>query len=102
MICARCRAPREALILDGNPKPFVAFLRGCRLSYWHLGDLVGRFELAGLRSRYTIISERLTMGQVRIHVFADGDPGDGFEKITPDLEDVYFSTIRDGRQAEAA
>lgn len=34
----------EALIFYGNPKPFVAFLRGCRLSYWHLGDLVGRFE----------------------------------------------------------
>ena len=58
-------------------------------------------DLAELRTRHNVISERLTMGQVMIRVLADSQPGDDFAAATPDLEDVYFSTIRGG-QADAA
>ena len=36
------------------------------------------------------------------HVLADSDPGEGFESIQPDLEDVYFATIRGGQSQAAA
>lgn len=32
-------------------------------------------------------------GKPLIHVFSEGDPGNGFEPIAPNLEDVFFSRI---------
>ena len=37
-----------------------------------------------------------------IRVVAETNPGDGFEPVPADLEDVYFATIAEGRQAAAA
>ena len=59
-------------------------------------------ELPAVRSRLNVISERLTMGQVLVRVLSETDPGEGFEAATPDLEDVYFATITDGRRAANA
>ena len=42
------------------------------------------------------------MGQVLVRVLSETDPGEGFEAATPDLEDVYFATITDGRRAANA
>lgn len=28
-----------------------------------------------------------------VHVYSEEDPGHGFERVAPDLEDVYFSTM---------
>ncbi len=88
---------RGQIVSEGSPADLIAALEG---KVW--SKIIEKSDLAGLRSRYNIISERLTMGRVRIHVLADGDPGDGFERITPDLEDVYFATIRDERTASEA
>jgi ABC-2 type transport system ATP-binding protein len=40
-----------------------------------------------------VISTRLRAGRTLIHVYADGDPGMGFEPAQASLEDVYFATI---------
>jgi ABC-2 type transport system ATP-binding protein len=37
---------------------------------------------------------RLFAGRTLIHVWGDNQPDNGFEAVTPDLEDVYFATIR--------
>jgi ABC-2 type transport system ATP-binding protein len=63
---------------------------------------IAKSELAGLRGQYNIISERLTVGKVLIHVKADSNPGEGFSSVAPDLEDVYFATIRDGNKSAVA
>lgn len=84
------------IVNKGAPQDLIDSLNG---QVW--AKIIAKSDLAGLRDRYQIISERLTMGRVRIHVLADSDPGDGFEATTPDLEDVYFATIRAGYRAAA-
>lgn len=86
---------RGQIVSHGAPGDLIAELNG---KVW--AKMIEKSELAGLRDRYQIISERLTVGRVRIHVLSDDNPGDGFESVTPDLEDVYFATIRAG-QSEA-
>ncbi|WP_417469631.1 ABC transporter ATP-binding protein [Maricaulis sp.] len=85
------------IVAKGSPGELIAALDG---KVW--ARTIAKSELAGLRSQFNIISERLTVGQVKIHVIADENPGEGFEPITADLEDVYFSTIRQGQSAPAA
>ena len=63
---------------------------------------VAKAALPEMRSRYNVISERLVVGQVVIRVVAETNPGDGVEPVPADLEDVYFATIAEGRQAAAA
>ena len=44
---------------------------------------------------------RLVGGRTVIHAFAEAEPGDGWEPVAPDLEDVYFTTLHEAR-SEAA
>lgn len=85
------------IVSQGSPDDLIAALSG---RVW--ARIIAKSELPGVRAKHLVISERLTVGKVRVHVLADTDPGDGFEAITPDLEDVYFATIRGGDAAQAA
>jgi hypothetical protein len=40
-------------------------------------------------------------GRSVIHVLDDGNPGDGFSAVAPDLEDVYFGELRHAASTEA-
>lgn len=35
----------------------------------------------------------MSAGDTVLHVYSEGAPGDGFEAIEPDLEDVYFHRL---------
>jgi len=85
------------IVAKGAPGDLVKGLTG---KVW--SKIIDKGELAGLRGKFNIISERLTVGRVMIRVLSDSNPGDGFESVTPDLEDVYFATIRDGRKSPVA
>ncbi len=69
-----------------------------------LGAIVGKIwekrvpkvDLETLRTTHTVISEKLVGGTPVVHVLADTDPGEGFELVEGDLEDVYFSYIFGG------
>ncbi len=50
-------------------------------------------ELEEYASRYSIISNKMVGGKPLIHISSDANPGDGFEKVKPNLEDVFFSKI---------
>lgn len=56
--------------------------------------VIKKGELAEYKKKFNIILTRLFAGNVLIHVLSDGQPGQGFEAVNPDLEDVYFSTIK--------
>jgi len=84
------------IVKQGAPTDLMAELDG---KVW--AKTIDKADLAGLRSRYSIISERLVLGRVRIHVLASDQP-EGFEPVSASLEDVYFATIAGGRQAAAA
>ena len=86
--------PRMAILaggqiqLEGAPQALIASLKG---RVWR--KTIGREELPAYRAKYTIIAQRLFAGNTVIHVVADDDPGDGFEPIAGNLEDVYFVTL---------
>ncbi|MFK7736517.1 MAG: ABC transporter ATP-binding protein [Pirellulaceae bacterium] len=54
---------------------------------------VTKAELAELRDKYQVISSKLVAGRPLVHVYHETDPGEGFEGVPPDLEDVFFARI---------
>ena len=85
------------IVAQGAPNELVKQLDGKVYA-----RTVAKSDLPALRTRFNVISERLVMGQVVIRIIASEATGEGFEPATPDLEDVYFATIAEGRQAAAA
>jgi len=80
------------VILQGTPRGILDEVRG---RMWR--KTVPRVEADACRARYQVISASLLAGKTVLHVYAESDPGDGFESVAPDLKDVYFH-----RLAEAA
>ncbi|MFL6673885.1 MAG: ABC transporter ATP-binding protein [Massilia sp.] len=62
---------------------------------------VTKQELPLFQKQHAVISTRLLTGRTLIHVYAEHDPGDGFEEAQATLEDVYFATIAGRHQAQA-
>lgn len=50
-------------------------------------------ELNDYRKKYTVLSEKLLQGKSNLHILSTQHPGDGFEQIETDLEDVYFTHV---------
>ncbi len=82
------------IIRQGAPTELVQSLKG---RVWRKS--VPKGALDDYRARYDVISNRLFAGQTVIHVLSDADPGDGFEPIGGNLEDLYFSTLTSNRRA---
>jgi ABC-2 type transport system ATP-binding protein len=75
--------------LAGDPLALVEGLKG---RVW--SKSTSHAEISTIRDRYEVISMRLFAGRTLIRVVGPGRPGDGFEPATPDLEDLYFVTIK--------
>jgi ABC-type multidrug transport system ATPase subunit len=88
---------RGAVIVSGDPDRIVAELAG-RL--WK--KRISKPELQEIQSRHQVISVRLFAGTPVVHVLSDQRPGDGFEPLEADLEDVYFHRIGASGQEAAA
>ena len=73
----------------GNPALLVAGLGG---KVWQKS--IARTELDTYRERFQVISMRLFAGQTLVRVLNAVLPDSGFEPVTPDLEDLYFATIK--------
>ncbi len=76
------------VLLEAVPTEAVESLRG---RIWR--RVVGKDALAAVETMHAVISTKLLAGQTVVHVYAEGPPGEGFEPVEPDLEDVYFSTL---------
>jgi ABC-2 type transport system ATP-binding protein len=50
-------------------------------------------EVAEYSQRYRLISSKLIAGRPLIHIFSNEPPGDGFQPVPADLEDVFFARI---------
>ena len=82
------------VLLGGEPASCIADLDG---SIWSRS--CERDELAALRLRHTVISNKRRAGRITVHVHAEAQP-EGFEPVQPDLEDVYFTAL--ARSAQPA
>ncbi|MEM9839535.1 MAG: ABC transporter ATP-binding protein [Pseudomonadota bacterium] len=73
----------------GEPGALVETVRG---KIWR--KVIAKADLEQHQKDHQVVSARLVQGTTVIRVYADADPGDGFEAADPTLEDVYFATIR--------
>jgi len=76
------------ILLEAEPLKAVEELQGM---IWR--RIVGKSELPGLDRELKIITTKLLSGRTVVHIYSEEDPGNGFERVPPDLEDVYFSTM---------
>ena len=88
---------RGQVVVAGDPDRIVAELRG-RL--WT--KQVAKEDLAAVQAQHEVISVRLLAGTPVVHVLSDGRPGEDYQAIDPDLEDVYFHRIGGAAEREAA
>lgn len=54
---------------------------------------VAKSELANIKEQHQVLSSKLVAGRPLVHIFSEQNPGEGFEPIAPDLEDVFFSSV---------
>jgi ABC-type multidrug transport system ATPase subunit len=89
-LCSRMAIIDEGrIMLEAEPPAAIDRLRG---RVWL--KLIEHDQLAEYRERHQVLSNRLNLGRNAVRVFHDVCPGDGFEPVEPDLEDVYFATLR--------
>ncbi len=76
------------IVFKGAPQTAIEDLSGKVYQ-----KIVKREELDNYAKEYSIISNKMVGGKPLIHVFSESNPGDGFEQVQPNLEDVFFSKI---------
>jgi ABC-type multidrug transport system ATPase subunit len=76
------------IVFQGAPQNAIDELKGKVYQ-----KAVSRNELNEYAANYSVISNKMVAGQPLIHVFSESNPGTGFEQVTPNLEDVFFSKI---------
>ncbi|CAM2064964.1 ABC transporter ATP-binding protein [Sulfidibacter corallicola] len=77
-----------SILLKGHPKDLLEQLEG---RIWQ--TTVEPDEVAAIEAELCVISKRLSAGQTRLHVWQASQPP-GFRQVPPDLEDVYFTCLR--------
>jgi ABC-2 type transport system ATP-binding protein len=85
------------VLVEGRPTALIDGLEG---RIWR--KAVPKQSVADYRASHTVISTHLFGGETRIHVQSEIPPGDGFEPVSPDLEDVYFSVLAAAQSTEVA
>jgi hypothetical protein len=78
------------VLIEGKPPELIAALNG---RVWR--KTVPKQAIPEYRATHTVISTHLFGGQTRVSMLADAPPDAGCELVAPDLEDVYFSVLRD-------
>jgi ABC-type multidrug transport system ATPase subunit len=92
--------PRMAVLaggkiqLEGSPLELTHALEG---RVW--SKTIDKADLADHQASHNVISTRLFAGRTVIHVLSDTNPGDGFERASGGLEDVYLATVNASRRA---
>ena len=77
------------LLLIEDPLKAIDLVKG---TIWQ--KTIDKHELKAYQEKYNVIYSRLFAGKTIIHVANPNNPGDGFEQVTPDLKDVYFTSIQ--------
>lgn len=76
------------ILLETEPMRAITQLRD---RIWR--RLISKEQLPQLEQHYAVISTKLLAGNTLIRVYSDAAPGPDFERVEPNLEDVYFSTM---------
>ena len=76
------------IIAKGSPSELIATIEG---KVWSC--MISKKELSAYRKKYQVISTKLIAGQTQIRIVSDHTIEEGFEKVSPNLEDYYFATL---------
>lgn len=76
------------IISEGNPKELVASIDG---KIWT--KIIPKADIKIYKKAFDVISTKLVSGETQIRVLSENKPEAGFEMITPNLEDFYFTTL---------
>ena len=88
-LCANMAIIHQGKVLfTGAPDQAVSHLEG---KIWR--KTIEREQVKDYSLRMHVISNKLSAGRPQIRVYADSQPEEGFAPVTPDLEDVFFSSI---------
>jgi ABC-2 type transport system ATP-binding protein len=91
--------PRMAVLaggriqLEGAP---IELIRNTQGRIWM--KAIDRGELGSYNERHQLITTRLFAGKTLVHILSDKDPGNGFQSVEGDLEDVYFAALAQSRR----
>jgi len=81
--------------LQGKPADLIADIDG---TIW--SKMINKDQLERYKNQFNVISERLITGKTQIIVKSDFQPEIGFEPVQTNLEDVYFSTLKQVSQSK--
>lgn len=88
-VCTNMAIIKEGRVLrTGQPQAAIDEMQG---RTWM--KVVEKTELARYQEEFMVISVRLTGGRTVIHVCSDRQPDPTFTEVSPDLQDVYFTTL---------
>lgn len=79
---------RGEILLQTQPIEATQNLKG---KIWR--QTIDKSELDTITQTHAVISTKLFAGRTIVHVYSEQNPGNGFEVVEPDLEDVYFCAI---------
>jgi len=90
-LCSKMAIIHNGRVLyEGQPDVAVERLRG---KIWQRS--IDKADLPHYEQTFRVVSNKLVGGRPLLHVFGEQPPGDGFTPSAPDLEDVFFTKIRD-------
>lgn len=89
-LCTNMAIIHEGKVLyQGEPQIAISQLSG---RIWH--RTIEKTELARYEQTFRVVSNKLVGGRPSLHVYGEEPPEDGFAPSEPDLEDVFFTKIR--------
>ncbi len=77
------------VLYQGEPQSAISRLNG---RIWQRS--IDKTELAHYEQTFQVVSNKLVGGRPFLHVYGEQIPADGFLPSQPDLEDVFFTKIR--------
>lgn len=97
-LCTRMAVINKGkILLEAKPQQAIEDLNG---KVWR--KVVHKNELARLEHEHVILSTKLSGGKTVVRIYSESIPGNDFEQVTPDLEDVYFNVMAQHSRANVS
>ena len=83
-----------AIILNGEVRMVgepIQLIKSLNGKVWK--GIVEKSELSNIENENEVISSRLYLGKVQVRIFSESPMQNGFESVSPEIEDLYFATI---------
>ncbi len=84
---------KGTILLEAEPLSAIEELKE---RIWR--KVIDKGDLARVDREHRVISTKLLAGKTVVRVYGKENPGNGFETVEPDLEDVYFTTMAGHRE----